>query len=189
MLDRFEPVARRTVIRAGMLAGESGRGTLSDGFLLLALAEAQQFGRFVDLGVSADMVRAELAARAQHPPGRELPATPGIDLDDVRGRVPGATGTRLDDPTLWRLSRSRVRPLRVTLSGPTAEIVLDASGRKVIEVAQWASRRGHRTQIERADLLWGLLADAASEAVRILYRYDVDVTRLWVDLQSSHQPA
>jgi hypothetical protein len=188
MLSRFEPVARQTVIRAGMLAGDSGRGALSDGFLLLALAEAQRYGPSVDLGVSADMVRAELAARAPHPPGREPPATLGIDVDEARSRTPGATFARLDDPSLWRLSRSKGRPLRITLSGPTAEIVLDESGRKVIEVARWASRHGHRTQVDRADLLWGLLADAASEAVRILHRYDVDISRLWADLRRWHQP-
>jgi hypothetical protein len=187
MLSRFEPVARQTVVWAGMLAGGSGRGTLSDGFLLLALAEAQRFGHCVDLGVSAEMVRAELAAQAPHPPGHGQPETLGIDLGGLSRRTLGAG--RLDDPSLWRLSRSKVRPLRVTLSGPTAEIVLDGSGRKAIEVAQWASRRGQRAQVDRADLLWGLLADAASEPVRILHRYDVDLGRLWAELRCWHQPA
>ena len=80
-------------------------------------------------------------------------------------------------PSLWRLRRSRIRPLRVTLSGPAAEIALDESGRKVIEVAQWASRRGRRTLIDREDLLWGLLADASSESVHILRRGNVDLGR------------
>ncbi len=96
---------------------------------------------------------------------------------------------RLDDRSLWRLNRSRVRPLRITLSGPTAQIVLDESGRKVIEVAQWASRRGRRTLIDREDLLWGLLADASSASVRILRRCNVDLCRLWTDLQRWHRAA
>jgi hypothetical protein len=56
-------------------------------------------------------------------------------------------------------------------------------------VARWASRRGHRTQIAREDLLWGLLADASSESVRILRRCQVDLGRLWADLRRWHQSA
>jgi hypothetical protein len=67
--------------------------------------------------------------------------------------------------------------------------VLDESGRKVIEVAQWASRRGRRTLVDREDLLWGLLADASSESVRILRRCNVDLCRLWTDLQRWHRAA
>jgi hypothetical protein len=52
-----------------------------------------------------------------------------------------------------------------------------------------ASRRGHRTQIAREDLLWGLLADASSESVRILRRCQVDLGRLWADLRRWHQSA
>lgn len=79
-----------------------------------------------------------------------------------------------------------VRPLHVTLTGPAAEIVLDESGRKIIEVAQWASRRGHRTLIDREDLLWGVLADASSASVRILRRGNVDLRALWADLHRWH---
>jgi hypothetical protein len=92
-------------------------------------------------------------------------------------------------PVRWRLRRSRVRLLRVTLTGPAAEITLNEGGRKAIEVARWASRRGHRTQIAREDLLWGLLADASSESVRILLRGHVDLGRLWADLRRWHRQA
>ena len=189
MLTAFAPSARQTVIRAGMLAGEYGQGRLGDGFMLLALAEGEPLSRPLDLGVSAAMVRAKIEARAPRRPDRELLATRGIDRDEVRRRVLDATSTRLDDPALWRLRRSRLRPLRVTLSGPATDIVLDEGGRKVIEVARWVSRRGHRTMIDREDLLWGLLADASSESVRILRRCDVDLSRLWTDLRRWHRPA
>jgi hypothetical protein len=152
-------------------------------YFLLALAEGQPLSSPVDLGVSAAMVRAKIEAQASLRQDRELLATFGIDLDEVHRRVLGAMSMRLDDPSLWRLRRSRVRQLRITLSGPTAEIVLDESGRKVIEVAQWASRRGRRTLVDREDLLWGLLADASSESVRILRRCNVDLCWLWTDLQ------
>jgi hypothetical protein len=188
-LARFAPPARRTVVRAGMLAGDRGRGVLSTEFFLLALAEGQPLSSPVDLGISAGVVRTKMKAQAPRPPDRELLATLGIDLDEVRRRAFGATSARPDDPLLWRLRRSRVRPLRLTLSGPAAEIVLDESGRKVIEVAQWASRRGHRTLIDREDLLWGLLADGASESVRILRRCNVDLGRLWTDLHRWHRSA
>jgi hypothetical protein len=135
------------------------------------------------------MIRAGIKARTTARQDRELLAAIGIDLDEVRRRILDATSTRLDDPSLWRLHRSRVRPFRITLSGPAAEIVLDESGRKAIEVAQWASRRGQRTLIDREDLLWGLLADASSESVYILRRGNVDLRRLWTDLQQWHRSA
>jgi hypothetical protein len=172
-----------------MLASDYGRGMLSTEFFLLALAEGQPLSSPLDLGITAAMVRAKIEARAPLRQDRELLAALGIDLDEVRRRVLDATSTRLDDPSLWRLRRSRVRPLRVTLSGPAAQIVLDESSRKAIEVAQWASRRGRRTLIDREDLLWGLLADAASESVRTLRRCNVDLRRLWTDLQRWHQSA
>jgi len=189
MLTTFAPPARQTVIRAGLLASEGGMSRLSDGYLLLALAESQPLTRPVDLDVTADMVRAQLKAQARRRHDRELLATLGIDLDEVRSRVLGATSMRLDDPAMWRLRRSRARPLRVTLTGPAAEITLNEGGRKVIEVARWVSRRSHRTQVTREDLLWGLLADASSESVRILRRGQVDIGRLWADLHRWHQSA
>ena len=64
------------------------------------------------------------------------------------------------------------------LTGPAAEITLNEGGRRAIEVARWASRRGHRTQIDREDVLWGLLADASSDSARILRRGHVDLGRL-----------
>jgi ClpA/ClpB-like protein len=182
-LTRFTPPARRTVVRAGMLSSDYGRDRLSAEFFLLALAEDQPLSKPVDLGITAAMISAEIKARTTSRQDRELLAALGIDLDEVRRRVLDATSTRLDDPSLWQLHRSRVRPLRITLSGPAAEIVLDESSRKVIEVAQWASRRGQRTLIDREDLLWGLLADASSEPVHILRRANVDPRRLWTDLQ------
>jgi hypothetical protein len=188
-LTTFAPSARRTVIRAGMLATGDGKGTLSDGFLLLALAESQPLTSPVDLGVTAAMVRAQIKVQARRWQDRELLAALGIDLDEVRRRVLGATPMRPDDPSLWRLRRSRVRPLRVTLTGPAAEIRFDQGGRKAIEVARWASRRGHRTLIDREDLLWGLLADASSESVRILRGCGVDLSLLWTGLLRWHQSA
>jgi hypothetical protein len=170
-----------------MLASDCGRGALSTEFFLLALAEGQPLSSPLDLGITAAMVRAKIGAQAPPRQDRELLATLGIDLDEVRRRVLDATSTPLDDPSLWRLRRSRVRPLRVTLTGPAAGILLDESGRKAVEVAQWASRRGRRTLIDREDLLWGLLADASSESVRILRRCNVDLGRLWTDLQRWHR--
>jgi hypothetical protein len=186
MLTGFAPSARDAVIRAGMTASDCGQRRLSDGFLLLALAE-RPLGCSVDLGVSAAAVRAALEARAPRRHDRELLAAFGIDLDEVRRRMLAATPARLDDPARWRLHRSRVRPLRVTLCGPAAEIDLDESGRKAIEVARWVSRRARRPLIHREDLLWGVLADGSSESVRILRRHGVDLVRLWTDLRRWHR--
>ena len=142
MLATFAPPARQTVIRAGLLAREGGATRLGDGYLLLALAESQPLTSPVDLGVTAAMVRAQLGAQTPRRHDGDLLATLGIDLDEVRRRALDATSARLDDPARWRLRRSRVRLLRVTLTGPAAEITLNEGGRKAIEVARWASRRG-----------------------------------------------
>jgi hypothetical protein len=106
----------------------------------------------------------------------------------VRRRALDATSARLDYPARWRLRRS-ASACCASPSQPGAEITLNEGGRKAIEVARWASRRGHRTQIAREDLLWGLLADASSESVRILRRCQVDLGRLWADLRRWHQSA
>ena len=188
-ITRFAPPALRTLIRAGMLASDYAQDRLSTEFLLLALAEDQPLARPVDLGITAAMIRAAIAARTPARPDRDLLATLGIDADEVRRRVLDATATRPDDPFLWQLHRSRIRPLRVILTGPATEIVFDESGRKVIEVAAWASRRGHRPLIHREDLLWGLLADGSSTSVQILRRGHVDLRRLWTDLRCWHQSA
>nr|WP_269129006.1 Clp protease N-terminal domain-containing protein [Nonomuraea sp. K271] len=78
-----------------------------------------------------------------------------------------------DDPLLWSLRRSRVRPLRVTLYGPLGRLPLAIDARKVIEVAAW--RPGPVTG-ER--LLWGLLADPANGAATILADAGVDLPAL-----------
>jgi hypothetical protein len=135
------------------------------------------------------MVRAQLGAQMPRRHDSDLLATLGIDLDEVRRRALDAAAALLDDPVRWRLRRSRVRLLRVTLTGPAGEITLNEGGRKAIEVARWVSRRGHRTQIAREDLLWGLLADASSESVRILRRGQVDLGRLWADLRRWYRSA
>jgi hypothetical protein len=186
-LAAFSPSAREVIIRAGMTAADCGQRRLSDGFLLLALAEGEPLARPValDLASIASRIRAAIEARSPRHRDRELLGTLGIDLDEVRRRAVAATD--VDDPARWRLRRSPVRPLRVTLSGPATEIVLDEGGRKVIEVARWASRRGHRTLAEREDLLWGLLADGHSESVRILRRGGADLSRLGADLRRWHR--
>ncbi|XRQ04167.1 Clp protease N-terminal domain-containing protein [Actinomadura welshii] len=175
MLDGFTPDARRTIVRAGTLAADAGRAALGDGFLLLALAEDRP------VGAAARDVRAALG----EPRGgrdRELLATLGIDLDEVRRRVREATAARPDDPALWTLRRSRLRPLRVTLAGPGTAIVLDESGRKAVEVALWASRRARRARAGHDDLLWGLLADGSGSAAGVLRGLGVDLRELWAEL-------
>lgn len=177
MLDRFAPEARRTIVRAGVLAAEAGRDALGDGFLLLALAEQHPIGAGP----------ADIAAAIGVTPGRdrELLAALGIELDEVRRRAHEATAAVPDDPALWTLRRAPLRPLRVTLSGPGSEIVLAESGRKAVEVALWAGRRARRARAGRDDLLWGLLADGSGEAVEVLRRLGVDLRGLWAGLRGA----
>jgi hypothetical protein len=67
--------------------------------------------------------------------------------------------------------------------------VLDESGPEGHRGGPGVSRRGHRTLIDREYLLWGLLAGAASESLRILRRGNVDLRGLWTDLQRWHRSA
>jgi len=159
MFASFDPAARRAVIRAGRLAAEHGRRELDTEFLLLALTET----RAVD-GVTADAVR----ARIPGPTDRELLATLGIDV------VPPP----LEDLGTWRLQRSPLRPLRVTLTGPATDLPLAMQARKAVEVAQYYAKR-EGGQVTPPHLVLGLLADRRSESVRILHRLGADLRALW----------
>ena len=190
-LGAFSPAAQATIVRAGIEAACAGDDVLGPEFLLLALADSGPLaGRPAGLGVSAAAIRARITG----PDGgrrhdrdlssdRDLLTALGIDADEVRRRAACATGVRLEDPALWTLRRSRLLPLRVTLQGPATCAALDEGSRKVIEVATWAARRGHRALGEREDLLWGLLADFSSPAVRTLLALGASFSALWADLQ------
>jgi hypothetical protein len=195
MLERFTPSARRTVVRSGLLAMDAGRRVLGTDWLLLGLTETDGLDPALEsFSVTPDAVRAEMDRRRGEParrPDRELLAAIGIDLDEVRRRASRTTSTRVDDPELWLLRRSRARPLRLVLSGPPGALALDGPSRKVTEVALWARRRDHsrRPLATAEDLLWGLLADGANESVRILHGLGVDLRRLWSDLRRCYQAA
>ncbi|MGP3929540.1 Clp protease N-terminal domain-containing protein [Nonomuraea sp. KM88] len=164
MFARFTEDARRAVVRAGILALDAGRPTLGADQLLLGLAEVRPFALASFTARAAD-VRERVGAGDP----RALLATIGIDLDAVHRRTRAGT----DEPGLWSLRRSRVRPLRVTLYGPLGQLPLAMHARKVIEVAAW--RPGPVTG-ER--LLWGLLADPANGAAAILAGAGVDLPAL-----------
>lgn len=88
----------------------------------------------------------------------------GIDMDAVRSVL---AVTQEPVSWGWRLRRSVVRPLRITLDGPSSSMVFDGSGRKVLEVAVWASRRTGRTACP-LDLLRGVVSDGADPVVEAL---------------------
>lgn len=101
----------------------------------------------------------------------EVPPSPeqvldalGIDLVAVRSALPGRLTVV---PASWRLRRSLVKPLRITLESPSSSICFDGSGRKVLEVAVWASRRNGRTACP-LDLLRGVFSDGADPVVDAL---------------------
>ena len=160
MLSRFTDPARRALIRAGTLSLEARRPTLDPDLVLLALAETRPF----DL---ESFISTPESIRALVNTGRdsELLATLGIDADEIRRRA------RQTLPDRWRLTRTRL--LRVTLHGPIGSIPLAAHSRKVIEVAMW--KPGPVTG-ER--LLWGLLADFANGAARLLTQTGTDLRAL-----------
>ena len=172
MFARFTPEARRTTIRAGLAALDEGRTTLDEDMFLLALAESWPVAGFT---VTPEAVRTEIGERraAEGRAGdRELLATLGIDLDEIRRRIP----VRRDDPSAWRLRRSRVRPLNVVLVGPVGDLPLTGRARKVVEVAMnW---RGSGSRVTDEDLLRGLLADGSNTSVSILRHLGVDLLPL-----------
>lgn len=164
MFASFTEPARRAMIRAGILALDAGRPALTTDLLLLALAETRPFtlGAFT---ATPESVRAHVDTGDAH----ALLATLGIDLAEVHRRTRPGT----DDPARWRLTRSRLRPLRVTLYGPLGAIPLAMHARKVVEVARW--RPG---PVTGESLLWGLLADGSNGAARILRATGVDLCTL-----------
>ncbi|MEU8383565.1 Clp protease N-terminal domain-containing protein [Streptosporangium sp. NPDC048865] len=186
MFARFTPEARRTAVRAGLLSLDHGRTTLDEDMFLLALAGswpvtgspeivgpgAAGSGRVTPETVGAE-IRAREAARGRAG-DRELLAAIGVDLDEIRRRLPA----RREDPLAWRLTRSRLRPLNVTLSGPAGDLLLTARARKVVEVALHASSTGPGSRVTDEDLLKGLLADASNVSVAILRRLGVDLRDL-----------
>ncbi|HEV7899146.1 MAG TPA: Clp protease N-terminal domain-containing protein [Planosporangium sp.] len=183
LFDSFTPSATATVVRAGRLAAEAGGQRLRTDFLLLALAEGGHLTPPLDaLAERGGAVRDHIPEYVSGRGDRELLASLGIDLDEVRRIAEVNTGVRLDDARLWRLERSRLRPLRLILSGPACGLRLDGRSRKVVEVARyWARRRG--TPVAPEHLLWGLLADHSNESVRVLHHLGVDCGVLWRGLQ------
>ncbi|MDH2424239.1 Clp protease N-terminal domain-containing protein [Sphaerisporangium sp. TRM90804] len=175
MFTRFTPPARRAVVRAGLLAMDAGHTALDDRAILLALAELRPFQEPLDaFGVTAAAVRAALAGEAGRPRDADLLAGLGIDLAEVRRRMSGLVS--VDDPARWRLTRARLRPLRVVLSGPAADLPLTPKARKVVEVA--LHRSGSTGRVTGEDLLRGLLADGSNPSVRIMRRDGADLGRL-----------
>jgi hypothetical protein len=161
---RFTEDARKAVVRAGILALDAGRPALEADLMVLGLAEVRPF-TLTSFTASASDVR----ERVDVGDARSLLATLGIDLDLVHRR----TRAGADAPDAWRLRRSRLRPLRVTLYGPLGQIPLAMHARKVIEVAQW--RPG---PITGEHLIWGLLADCSNGAAGILRDSGVDLPAL-----------
>ncbi|WP_440066312.1 hypothetical protein [Streptosporangium sp. OZ121] len=200
MFARFTPEARRTTVRAGLLSLDHGRTTLGEDMLLLALAESWPVTGFsatpqaVAPGVAGveavtpEAVGAEIRNReaARGRAGdRELLAAIGVDLDEIRRRLPA----RRTDPLAWRLTRSRLRPLNVTLSGPAGDLLLTAGARKVVEVALHTSGTGTGSEVTDEDLLKGLLADSSNASVSILRGLGVDLRGLAASIGFLREPA
>ncbi|MFC5830846.1 Clp protease N-terminal domain-containing protein [Nonomuraea insulae] len=171
MFARFTEGARRAVVRAGIIALDSGRPALEADVMLLGLAEVRPF-TLRSFTVTAADVRERVGAGD----ARALLATLGIDLD----RVHRSTRAGADDPAAWSLRRSPMRPLRVMLYGPLGQLPLAMHARKAVEVATWW-RPGRPVTGE--DLTWGLLADHANGAARILADAGVDLRELVQELR------
>lgn len=172
MFARFSPSAREAVVRAGDLTAAAGRDRIGTEFLLLALCEDEQTGPALrEHGVTAAAVQDAVAAALGRPrphTDRELLATLGVDLDEIRRRARALGAARL-----WRVRRSPLWPLRVAVVGPARDLAFTGGGRKVLEVALWRRRRTARP-VQPHDLLFGILCDRRSNAMRILCHLRLD---------------
>lgn len=189
MFARFSPGAREVLVRAGDLAAAAGRDRIGTEFLLLALCEDTDMAPVLERhGVTSAAVQAAVAEALGRPrphSDRELLATLGVDLDEIRRRA-----RALGSDRLWRVRRSPVWPLRVAVVGPARDLAFTGGGRKVLEVALWRRRRSDRAA-EPYDLLCGILCDRRSNAVRILCHLRLDLRALLVALhaQQAARPA
>ncbi|GAA3797799.1 hypothetical protein GCM10022226_16450 [Sphaerisporangium flaviroseum] len=183
IFGKFTPSARQAMVEAGLLAADAGHDLLDEDLILLALAKTRPFDEPLGgFDLTTEAVRTAMTAAgggAVRPHDRELLATLGIDLDEVRRRASGLA--RVDDPARWTLFRSRWRPLAMILSGPAHDLVLTGRARKVVEVAMnWHGSTG---RVTGEDLLRGLLADGSNRSVRIMGGNGVDLRRLATDLR------
>jgi hypothetical protein len=167
MIDRFAFSARRSLTRAGALARRAGLTEIGTDALLLSLADDSEVSDVLARYAATDLAIRDVIAcwwgwRAA-PDDEQMLAAVGIDVDRVRGLLP----TGLDETAGWRLARSRLRPLRVSLIGPTGAQVLSGQARKAVEVAVWraAGRGGHPGD---TDLLYGMLCDPRSRSHQVL---------------------
>jgi hypothetical protein len=167
MIDRFSFSARRSLTRAGALARRAGLVEIDTDALLLSLADDSEVSDVLArYGATNYAIRDVIACwwgwRAA-PDDEQLLAAVGIDVERVRRLLP----TGFDETAGWRLARSRLRPLRVSLIGPTGALALSGQSRKVIEVALWrADQRGSHPG--DADLLYGMLLDPRSRSHQVL---------------------
>ncbi|MER5643907.1 hypothetical protein [Streptosporangium sp. NPDC002524] len=185
-----EPTGAETVIPGTVTPGASTPETGTPGTVT---PEAVIPGTVTPEAVGAEIRNREAAkGRAGD---RELLAAIGVDLDEIRRRLPA----RREDPLAWRLTRSRLRPLNVTLSGPAGDLLLTAGARKVVEVALYTSGAGIGTGtgtgtgtgsgVTDEDLLKGLLADSSNASVAILRDLGVDLRGLAASIGFLREPA
>lgn len=164
--DRFTPEARHTLRHASYLAGRAALTELSTDALLMAMTD-----RSTLRPVLARYGATDLAVRdavlcwwnwVEAADDRDLLAVLGIDVDEVLRHIPD-----VDETWGWRLTRSRLRPLRLSLVGPPRTLVLSGHMRKVVEVAMWRARRRGAAPGE-TDLLFGVLCDHRNRASQVL---------------------
>ncbi len=162
-LAHFDAQARTILVEARRRAMLKRRRAIGSHEILSALADTNEIADLLaHVGIRLESVVEQLG---DTPPSAELLLRElGIDLPAVQSALPTA---RLPRSCHWRMRRSIVRPLRVTLESPSTSIPFDGSGRKVLEVAVWASKR-HERLANSLDLLRGVLSDGADPAVYAL---------------------
>jgi hypothetical protein len=167
MIDAFSYSARRSLTRAAALTRRAGLTEIGTDALLLSLADTSEVRPVLARYGASDLAIRDVIACwwgwLAPPDDEQYLAALGIDVDLVRPLLP----VGLDETAGWRLARSRLRPLRVSLIGPTGAVVLSGPTRAAIEVAGWRAgqRGGH---LSDTDLLDGLLQGSRSRALQVL---------------------
>lgn len=155
-MAHFDPDAQAVLVEARRHAVLKQRRTIGSRDVLSSLLETDEVADLLHrAGIRLGPVTERLG---DVPPSAEfLLAGLGIDLGGVRSKLPTGCDPRASP---WRMRRSKIRPLRITIESPSARVPFGGSARKVLEVAMWiARRRGRPAGV--LDLFRGVLSDGA----------------------------
>ena len=140
-LDAFDESGQAVLTQAWRVARSARHSRIGSGHLLRACLDSPVPSRLLtEHGLDVDSIRGALPGPA---PDRDLLAAIGIDLApaEIRDRIRRSLGI---EPTPPILHRRRSRPLQLVIAGDGGPLPLTSGARKVLEVATWRARGSHQ---------------------------------------------